>query len=184
MIAWEIARTSAFVAFACYSVTIAWGLCLAGRAFRPPVGGDLGYHRFVARIGALALVVHVATVVAVHANGVQPATLVVVRAAPAAVAGVTATWLALLLPLSYALRRRDRLSHQAWRALHYVGYVVWPLALLHALGAGTDSRAPAALAIYGAGAGIVAAAACWRALARRAPARAPRPAASSSTEAP
>ena len=36
MIAWEIARASAFVAFACYTLVVAWGIGLSGRFWKPP----------------------------------------------------------------------------------------------------------------------------------------------------
>ena len=36
MIAWEIARASAFVAFACYTLVVAWGIGLSGRIWKPP----------------------------------------------------------------------------------------------------------------------------------------------------
>ena len=67
-----------------------------------------------------------------------------------------------LLPLSFALKRRGRLLARTWRRLHYLGYVVWCLALLHGLGAGTDTQERAALAGYGLAAGVVVTAATWR----------------------
>ncbi|MHB8631748.1 MAG: hypothetical protein ACYC9W_07460, partial [Candidatus Limnocylindria bacterium] len=39
---------------------------------------------------------------------------------------------------------------RAWRVLHYGTYVILPLALLHGLGTGTDTRSVWGLAIYGA----------------------------------
>ena len=55
------------------------------------------------------------------------------------------------------------LATRTWRRAHYLGYGVWGLALLHGLGAGTDTRSAAALALYGTCAGIVVAALVWRA---------------------
>lgn len=109
-----------------------------------------------------------------HANGVHWPALFYVGARPAAVAGVTATWLIVLLPLSFKLKQRKRLSTGAWRRLHYLGYAVWVIALLHALGAGTDTQSGAALAGYGLATGVVATAATWRLVSRR-PARVPVP---------
>jgi predicted ferric reductase len=35
---------------------------------------------------------------------------------------------------------RARLGYRAWRAVHWLGYACWPVALWHGLGTGTDSR--------------------------------------------
>ncbi|MER5180169.1 ferric reductase [Streptomyces sp. NPDC002896] len=34
---------------------------------------------------------------------------------------------------------RARLGHRAWRAVHWLAYASWPLALVHGIGIGTDS---------------------------------------------
>ena len=163
MIAWDVTRASAFVAFGAYTLAIAWGIVMASRSFRPPLKPQFDHHRFLASLACLALAVHVTTVLISHANHVRWPTLVYVKAAPAAVGGVTATWLALLLPLSHRLKARKVLATRSWRRLHYLGYAVWGLALLHGLGAGTDTRARAALAFYGTCAAVVVGALVWRA---------------------
>ena len=69
------------------------------------------------------------------------------------------------------------MSQRAWRSLHYFGYAVWALSLVHGIAAGTDSRSLFALVIYGASAAIVGGAAWYRwverpaTAARRPPAR-------------
>jgi predicted ferric reductase len=58
---------------------------------------------------------------------------------PAAVAaGVVAAWLALMLALSFRLRRR--IGQRGWRRLHYASFAGFVLALGHALTAGTDVK--------------------------------------------
>ena len=136
---------------------------MASRSFRPPLKPQFDYHRFLASLAGAALAVHVATVLVSHANHVRWPALVYVHAAPAAVAGVTAAWLALFLPLSFRLKARKVLATRSWRRAHYLGYAVWGLGLLHGLGAGTDTRSAAALALYGACAAIVVGALVWRA---------------------
>ncbi len=170
MITWEITRASAFVAFGCYTLSVVWGILVASRTLPAPAKPEFDYHRFLSSLGLVATAVHIVTVLIHHANGVHWPALVYVGARPAAVAGVTAMWLIILLPVSFAAKRRKRLSTRTWRRLHYLGYTVWVIALLHALGAGTDTRSRATLGGYGLAAGIVAAAAVWRILSRR-PAR-------------
>jgi sulfoxide reductase heme-binding subunit YedZ len=53
-------------------------------------------------------------------------------------AGTAAFDLALLLTVTSLLRARVGLGF--WRATHWLAYGLWPLALTHYLGAGTDAR--------------------------------------------
>ena len=57
---------------------------------------------------------------------------------------------------------RDRLGQRAWRAVHWLAYASWPLAVVHSLGAGSDAFAPWMLAITGACVATVGAAVVWR----------------------
>lgn len=74
---------------------------------------------------------------------------------PAAVAlGVLAAWGALVVHLSFSLRRR--MGTRAWRRLHYLSFAVFAAALTHGLVAGSDSRRPAMAALYASAAVLVA----------------------------
>ena len=167
MIAFDLARGSAFVAFGAYTLSVTWGVLVASRTLPAPAKPEFDLHRFLSSVGLAATLVHVLTVLETHANGIRWTTLFYIEARPAAVAAVTATWLLILLPLSFALKRRGRLTAKGWRNLHYLGYVVFVLALLHALGAGTDTRAPAVVTLYAISGGIVGSAVAWRVLSRR-----------------
>jgi DMSO/TMAO reductase YedYZ heme-binding membrane subunit len=46
----------------------------------------------------------------------------------------------LLLALVVTSLLRPRISAQWWRAVHWLAYLCWPVALVHAIGVGTDSR--------------------------------------------
>jgi DMSO/TMAO reductase YedYZ heme-binding membrane subunit len=167
MIAWELTRASAFVAFGCYTLSVTWGILVASRTLPAPAKPEFDFHRFLSALGLTATALHVTTVLIHHANGVHWPALFYVGARPAAIAGVTATWLIVLLPVSFALKRRGRLAARTWRRLHFLGYAVWILALLHGLGAGTDTRERASLAGYGLAAGVVITAGTWRLVSRR-----------------
>ncbi|MHB8681833.1 MAG: ferric reductase-like transmembrane domain-containing protein [Acidimicrobiales bacterium] len=52
--------------------------------------------------------------------------------------GTAAVDLLLAVGISSAFRARIRAG--TWRALHYLAYLSWPLAVVHALGTGTDPR--------------------------------------------
>lgn len=52
--------------------------------------------------------------------------------------GVISLYLGAVLVSTSLLRRW--LSYRAWRFVHWTAYAVWPLALIHSLGAGSDTR--------------------------------------------
>jgi sulfoxide reductase heme-binding subunit YedZ len=54
--------------------------------------------------------------------------------------GTLAFDLLLAVTLTSILRRR--IGQRAWRAVHWASYACWPLALIHGLGAGTDTPLP------------------------------------------
>jgi len=167
MILWSIARTAGFTAFAALTFAMAWGMLVAGRAARPAVAA-VAIHRFLSSLGLVAIAVHVAALLADRYARVDPSMLVGrggVR--PSLLAGAVAMWLAILLPLSFRLRRWRWISQRAWRLLHWLGYATWAAALAHGAAAGTDSGTPIALATYAAAAGVVVTAGCIRLRARR-----------------
>jgi methionine sulfoxide reductase heme-binding subunit len=61
---------------------------------------------------------------------------------------------------------RNRLGFRLWRAVHWLAYLAWPAAFLHALTAGNDLRTGWVVAIVGASAAAAAAAVAVRLAAR------------------
>jgi DMSO/TMAO reductase YedYZ heme-binding membrane subunit len=55
--------------------------------------------------------------------------------------GLGAVALDLVIALVATSLLRRRLGRRAWRAVHWLAYACWPVALVHALGTGTDLRA-------------------------------------------
>jgi sulfoxide reductase heme-binding subunit YedZ len=175
VILWDVARASAFVAFACYTLVVAWGITLSARVWRPPAP-QMTYHRFLASLGLVAVAIHVGALMLDRYARVTVASLVGLDPRPGVVVGAAALWLVLALPLSFRLKQARWMTQRAWRSLHYFGYAVWALSLVHGVAAGTDSRSALALGVYGASAAIVGGAAWYRwferpmPVARRAPA--------------
>jgi len=54
--------------------------------------------------------------------------------------GLGAVSFDLMLALVVTSLLRERLGYRAWRAVHWAAYACWPIALLHGLGTGTDTR--------------------------------------------
>ena len=55
---------------------------------------------------------------------------------------------------------RGRLGYGTWRAIHLLSWAAWPVAVLHGLGTGSDSRMPWAWVVYVACTAVVLAS-CW-----------------------
>ena len=55
-----------------------------------------------------------------------------------------------------------RLGHRIWRAVHWLAYACWPVALVHGLGTGSDSSQAWMLGIDLIAIASVVAALCWR----------------------
>ena len=53
--------------------------------------------------------------------------------------GVVAFWILVALIATSLLR--DRIGMRTWRVIHWAAYASWPIALIHGLGTGSDSRA-------------------------------------------
>jgi len=79
----------------------------------------------------------------------------------------------MLLALALTSIVRARLGHRLWRAVHWLAYACWPVALVHGLGTGSDARQTWMLGLVVVSVTAVLASVAWRvALAwpRRAPA--------------
>ncbi|MFL6098968.1 MAG: ferric reductase-like transmembrane domain-containing protein [Actinomycetales bacterium] len=57
---------------------------------------------------------------------------------------------------------RHRLGVRAWRAVHWLAYLSWPVAVLHTVGTGTDRSTWWLLALTGLSIGAVGTATLWR----------------------
>ena len=79
--------------------------------------------------------------------------------------GALAFDLLLAVAITSALRRR--IGGRAWRGVHYLAYVCWPIAVLHGLGSGTDTRLPISLLIEVVCVASVVGAVAWRIVAAR-----------------
>lgn len=110
-----------------------------------------GIHRSAALFSVVFVAIHVATTVLDGYVDVQWVDALVPFAA-----GYRTLWVALgaiafdiLLALGITGLLRRRIGHRVWRAVHWAAYACWPIALIHALGAGSDATRPWLLAVAG-----------------------------------
>lgn len=165
---WLLARASGLVAYALLPASVLAGIVLKarplGRSVRPASAVDV--HRFLALLGLGALALHGGTLVLDSTVDIGLRALLVPGASPyrplATGLGVLGAELMALVTVSFSLRKL--IGGKAWRALHWLTYLVFALATLHGLAAGTDSGRTWALALYGAAVGAVLAAVGWRML--------------------
>ena len=101
-----------------------------------------GLHRNLTLLALIFIALHVITTVA---DGFAPISLlnaVVPFTSPYRPVwlGLGAVAFDLLLALTITSLLRARIGYGRWRALHWLAYASWPIALVHGLGTGTDAR--------------------------------------------
>jgi methionine sulfoxide reductase heme-binding subunit len=165
---WILARSSGLLAYALLTSSVLAGLVLKARPFGAALKAATvtDIHRFLALLGLGAVIVHAATLVLDSTVHIGIGALLVPGLAPYRPLwtgmGVLAAELMVVVYASFSLRKR--IGTRNWRRLHWATYVVFTLATLHGLAAGTDSNRPWVLALYGGAVGAVVAATAWRAL--------------------
>jgi predicted ferric reductase len=164
---WLLARASGLTAYVVLTLSVLAGLVLKSRPFRSLKASTVtDVHRTLALTGLGALGLHAASLVLDTTVKVTPTALVVpglVAYRPVAVAyGVVAAWLFVAITGSFWLRKR--IGMRMWRRLHWLTFVLFGLASVHGMSAGTDTSSPWVHGIYLGAMGAVAAATTWRIL--------------------
>ena len=141
---WLASRASGVVALIMVSLAVGLGLSMAGRMPNQPKRRKalVAVHEQTALAGLVAIAVHAITLLGDRFLHPAPIDLVVPfamnHARPFTGLGIAGAWLAALLGLSFYARRR--IGAARWRRLHRLTLLVWVLATVHAVGAGTDGN--------------------------------------------
>jgi sulfoxide reductase heme-binding subunit YedZ len=139
---WYLNRATGIVSLLLMTLTVVLGTVVRrhGRLPGLPRFAVAGLHRNVALLSALLLVTHVLTAVVDSYVDIGVSDTVVPFTAgyrPLAIGlGALATDLLLLVIVTSLLR--ERLPHRLWKAVHLTSYLLWPLAFVHGITAGTD----------------------------------------------
>jgi methionine sulfoxide reductase heme-binding subunit len=165
---WYTTRGSGAVSLLLLSGVVVLGILTTARFEAPgwPRFLTAGLHRNLSLTAVAFLALHVVTAVTDPFARLGWAAAIVpfassYRPAWVALGTISAELIAALVATSL-LRRL--LGHRAWRAVHWLGYVSWPVAFAHGLGAGTDAGADWMIAIDFVSAGAVAVALAGRLL--------------------
>ena len=141
---WYLGRSSGVVSLVLLTLVVALGIVT--RSGRPLPGlprfAVSAVHRSASLLAVVFLTLHVVTLTldpqsqlrwldAVVPFGSQPKPLWI---------GLGAASLDLMVALVITSLLRQRIGHRVWRAIHWAAYALWPLAILHTIGTGTDMR--------------------------------------------
>jgi predicted ferric reductase len=141
---WYLTRASGAVALILLSLTIVIGIAAVGRtqSRRWPRFAVDAQHRSTSLLAFSFLIVHIATAVldSYAPISLPDAIIPFVGAYRPLWLGLGATAFDLLLAVAVTSLVRDRLGHRTWRAVHWLVYAAWPVAVVHGLGTGSDVR--------------------------------------------
>jgi sulfoxide reductase heme-binding subunit YedZ len=142
---WYLSRGTGAITLVLLSASVILGITGTLRwrpAARTPRFVVDGLHRNVSLLVVVLLAAHVATALLdpfAHLRVLDAVLPLASRYRPLWM-GFGALALDLLVALIVTSVLRARLGLRAWRAVHWAAYACWPVAVLHGLGTGTDSR--------------------------------------------
>ena len=143
---WYLTRGAGVVSLLLLTTVVVLGVLSSVRWARPgwPRFASQQLHRNVSMLAVSFVVVHVITAVTDPFAPLRITDAVVPflsRYRPIWV-GLGAVAFDLLIALVVTSLLRSRLGLSRWRALHWLAYACWPVAVLHGLGTGSDVRQP------------------------------------------
>ena len=142
---WYLMRASGFVAFVLLTFTAALGIANVGRLGRSTWARTVSnlVHRNASLLAVVFLAVHIVTALSDRYVKV-PALAVLVPG----LSGYDPLWVGLgalsidlFIAVTVTSLLRARIGAKLWRAVHWLAYLSWPTALLHAIGAGSGTGA-------------------------------------------
>ncbi len=141
---WYATRASGIMALILLTLTMVLGLTTAtrARARNWPGFAQQEMHRRISMIAVVFLGIHVVTsVLDTYVNIGWVAIVIPFTSAYGRFwVGVGALALDLMIAVFVTSLLRARMRPGTWRALHWLAYLSWPIALAHTFGMGTDSR--------------------------------------------
>ena len=149
---WYVARGSALAALIVLTLSTVLGIVTSVRWSNsrwPRFVIEL-LHRNSSLLALALIVVHVAAVVidAFAPIGWKDTVIPFVSVYRPVWLGLGAVAFDVLLALVVTSVLRHRMSHRAWRFVHWFAYLCWPLVVVHGLATGSDTRVGAVLVLY------------------------------------
>jgi sulfoxide reductase heme-binding subunit YedZ len=140
---WYTMRATGIVALVLLTGTMVLGILTAGRVRTRtwPAFAHADLHKRLSLLAMVFLAFHVLTAVLDTYVHVGWAALVVPFASPYRPlwTGLGTAGVDLMAAVAVSSALRQRINARTWRALHWLAYGSWPLAMAHSLGTGTDA---------------------------------------------
>jgi predicted ferric reductase len=141
---WYITRATGVVALVLLTIGMALGLLIAVR-FEDrhwPRFITIGLHRNMSLLALAFTVAHILTTITDNFVPIdlQDAFIPFISPYRPLWLGLGAIAFDLLIALTVTSLLRARLGHLSWRLVHWTAYLCWPVAVLHGLGTGSDTR--------------------------------------------
>ena len=141
---WYATRATGIVSLVLFTLTMVLGITTTtrARARRWPGFAQQELHRRISMIAVVFLGIHIVTsVLDTYVNISWAAVVVPFTSSYGRFwVGVGAVALDLMLAVFVTSLLRARMRPGTWRAVHWIAYLSWPVALAHAFGMGTDAR--------------------------------------------
>ncbi|HTP06976.1 MAG TPA: hypothetical protein VMP08_01905 [Anaerolineae bacterium] len=150
---WYLSRASAMVAYSLLWLSMASGLIITNKLARLWPGGPIAFdlHQFTSLLGLAFALFHALILMGDKYINYDLAQVLV----PFNSTGYKPVWVGLgqigfylLAIVSLSFYVRKRLGNRTWRLIHYFSFLMFALALLHGIFAGTDSTVVALQIFY------------------------------------
>jgi methionine sulfoxide reductase heme-binding subunit len=139
---WYLTRASGTVALVLLTVSVVIGIAAIARLRAPGVPRFVvdGLHRTASLLAVVFLAVHIVTAVldSFASISLLDAVIPFVGSYRPLWLGLGTVAFDLLLAVALTSMIRERLGHVTWRAVHWLSYAAWPVAVVHGLGTGSD----------------------------------------------
>jgi methionine sulfoxide reductase heme-binding subunit len=163
---WYVARATGLVVLVLLTATVVLGVTATTRVTTSgwPRFVTQGLHRNISLFVIILLAAHIAAVVIDSYVPIRPVDAVVpfIAAYRPFWVGLGVVSALLLAALVVTSLLRQRLGYATWRVVHWISYLSWPLAVVHGLGTGSDSKDRWALGLTVACGATVLIAIAWR----------------------
>ncbi len=163
---WYTTRATGLVGMLLLTATVVLGLLTARRVSGPgwPRFVQQDLHRRISILAVCFLGIHILTSVVdtyVHIGWIA-VVIPFTSSYQRFFVGLGAISLDLLLAVFVSSLVRSRIGPRTWRALHWLAYISWPVAIAHGIGSGTDIKLTWVDGLVGACCLAVVATAAWR----------------------
>ena len=140
---WYTSQATGIVSLVLYTVVMLLGITVAGQGRVPglPRFSVVALHRSISLLSIVFLAAHIGTALLDSYVNISLVSTVVPFASSyeALWIGLGAVAVDLMIALVITSLLRDRISARFWRAVHWLAYAFWPIAIAHTVGLGAGS---------------------------------------------